>query len=174
MGIEESRGEFLVRLIDKYARHDSAILEIGCKSGKNLYPLAEAGYGNLTGLEADSSRLERLDLLFPGLKNRVRVIEGPVVDRIRDFDDGGFELVFSVGYFEDDAGKADLLDEMARVSSRFTVTIEDERGSPGETPRNYRPEFERRGFEQMEEIDVSSEPGLESVFLARVFQRRAG
>lgn len=174
MGIEQSRGEFLVGLIDRHADHDSAILEIGCKSGKNLHPLAEAGYGNLTGLEEDSARLERVDLLFPGLKDSARVIEGPVAERIRELSDEEFDLVFSVGYFEEDAEKADLLDEMARVASRFVVTIEDERSSRPGTSRGYQPEFESRGFDQVEEIDVSREPDLESVFHARVFERRAG
>jgi len=172
MGIEESRGEFLAGLIGRYARRDSAILEIGCKSGKNLHPLSAAGYGNLTGLEEDSRRLERLDSLFPGLTDRARVIDGPVARRIRDFDNGEFDLVFTVGYFEGDTGQEGLLDEMARVAGRFVLTIEDEREAPGGTSRSYRPEFESRGFEQVEEIDVSRETDLGSVFFARVFARR--
>ena len=172
MGVNESRGRFLVELIDRYEEHDSKILEIGCKSGKNLQPLYEAGYENLTGLEVDGRRLDRLERLFPGLSSRVEVLEGPVLEVISRLADSSFDMVFSVGYFEEDEDRENLFDEMARVARQRILIIEDERDIPGRAPRNFRSVFESRGFEQVEEIDVSIEPDIRSVFFGRVFERR--
>jgi SAM-dependent methyltransferase len=172
MAVEDARGEFLAELIGKYVRPEASILEVGCKGGRNLDPLYRAGMTELTGVEEDPERMGQVEQRFPEVWRRIRVIEGPLVDSMRRFTDGEFDLVFSVGYFEGHADYEGLFDEMARVAASYLVVIEDERPvSDGAPSRDFGKIFTSRGFEQVEEIDVSSLPGLESVFNCRVFRK---
>lgn len=174
MGVEEARSEFLVKLVGKYARPEGSILEVGCKGGKNLDPLYRAGMAELTGVEEDPERVRQIEARFPEVWERVRVIGGPLAESMARFADGEFELVFSVGYFEGDADQEWLFDEMARVTAKHLIAIEDERWrSNGAEGRHFREVFEKRGLQQVEEIDVASLSGLESVFFCRVFRKRS-
>ncbi len=169
MAVEDARGEFLAELIGRYVRPEAGILEVGCKGGRNLDPLYRAGMTELTGIEEDPERIGQVERRFPEVWRRIRVIEGPLTGSMRRFADGEFELVFSVGYFEG-AGDYDwLFDQMVRVASSYVVVIEDERPRSDGTARDFREVFEERGLEQVEEIDVASLPGLQSVFFCRVF-----
>jgi len=172
MEAEEARSNFLVGLIGGYVRPEAAVLEIGCKGGKNLDPLYRAGFTELTGLESSEERVRQIEGRFGDLWERVRVLQGPLEESTGRFADGDFDLVFSVGYFAEDADYQRLFDEMARVTGRYMITIEDERVLPDRTrARDFSEIFEKRGLEQVEEIDVSHQAGLESVFFCRVFKK---
>lgn len=173
MGVDKDRGDFLVTLISRYVRPEGSILEVGCKGGKNLYPLYRAGLTELTGIEESPERVRQIESRFPEVWERVRVIQGPLEKSMSGFADGEFEMVFSVGCFEEERDYGPVFDEMARVADRFLIVIEDERKKPGDGPgRNFRELFEKRGLGQVEELDVAAQPGLDSVFFCRVFEKK--
>lgn len=173
MGFLAARGEFLVGLIGRYARPDSSILEVGCRAGKNLAPLHDAGFVGLCGVEEDARRVGLLREGHPQLDD-ARIINAPAGEAVAAFADGEFDLVFTVGFFEGPGGDyAGLFAEMARVAGAYLVTIEDERpGEPGGAPTSYRSVFEPLGFAQVEEAGLGGLTDLNSVFTARVFKKR--
>lgn len=172
MDVEEARGGFLAGLLGRYVRPEAAILEIGCKGGKNIDPLYRAGMIELTGIEESPERVSQLEARFPDIWGRANVIQGPLDVSMGRFADGEFDLVFSVGYFEEDADYEHLFDEMARVAGKYVITIEDERELPRRSgARDFGKTFESRGLRQVEEIDVAGKTGLESFFYCRVFKK---
>ena len=173
MGFEEARGEFLVRLMSRYATHGSSILELGCRAGKNIAPLFDAGFEDICGVEEDARRVGLLSETHPRL-GAIRIINAPVKEAVTAFADGGFDVVFTVGFFEGPrGGHARLFAEMARVARSHLVIIEDERPrGTGDEAVNYRDVFEPLGFTQVEETALGVLPELESVFTARIFEKR--
>ncbi len=169
MSVEEERARFLVGLVRKYVLPEETVLEVGCKGGRNLDSLYNAGFTQLTGLEPSEERVGQIEERYPELWERVSVIYGRPESTATRFRDSEFDLVFSVGYFEGSESDERVLDEMARLSGRCLISIEDERSG-----RDYRRSFESRGLRQVEQVDISRVPGLESVFLARVFQKSEG
>jgi hypothetical protein len=65
-----------------------------------------------------------------------------------------------------------LFSEMVRITNRYLITIEDERGvSWRYFPRNYKKIFKSLGMKQVCQYHCSEAEGLNSNFWARVFTK---
>lgn len=170
MGFLEARCEFLATLIGRYTQPGWNILEVGCRAGRNLATLFDAGFKELSGVEGDARRVAVLREDFPRLRD-ARIVNAQFLEAAAAFPDGEFDLVFTVGFFEGGpAGYSRFFDEMARLAGRCLVVIEDERQrDEGAGPFSYRNAFEPLGFSQAEELELAGLPELDSVFTARVF-----
>lgn len=173
MGVEESRAEFMVDLMGRYAGTDSRILEVGCRAGNNLVPLYRAGFRHLEGIEGNPGKVRLFRDSYPGISERIKVYCGEPRDLLARYSNGEFDVVFTVGFFFDKAGDFGwLYPELARITSGHLISIEKEGGTePTQKETSYKSLYEPYGLHEIESIDVSAVEGLESVFFARIFER---
>ncbi len=169
----DEKSELLLRLIEKYADHQSRILEIGCNVGRNLNCLYTAGFRRLEGIEISEEAVELLKQSYPEMGGNSGIHNAPVEDIIKEFEDGEFDIVFTMAVLEHIHRDSEwIFAEMVRTTRGFLVTVEDERGiSWRHFPRNYRKVFERLGLKQIEEFKCDEVDGLGRNFYARVFQK---
>jgi SAM-dependent methyltransferase len=169
----KERSQFLVELLKKYADSQSVILEIGCNVGRNLNYLFLAGFKKLVAVEISKEAIKQLKQSFPELAKYAKIYNMPVEEIITKFEDGAFDIVFTMAVLEHihpDSGF--IFSEMARITKRFLVTIEDEQGvSWRHFPRNYAKVFESLGLEQIENFNCRKVLGLGGDFFARVFKK---
>jgi hypothetical protein len=162
----EARAAYLVELLTKYAEKGWRILEVGCREGDNLASLWNAGFRNLLGLESRAEKVRTFKQRRPDITGRVDVIEGPIEEAVRGLDDGAFDLVFTVGFLFDRTGDYGwLFPELARLTGRCLIAIEDERSGP---PTGV---LEELGLKELESEELRQKKELDSVFTVRVFQR---
>jgi len=166
MDVDQARAEFLVVLLRKYANNDSMILEVGSREGDNLASLLTAGFTRLSGLEGNVAKVAALQERHPEVALQVAVTAGPVDSSLRGIADITFDLVLTVGFLFDKEGDfAWLFPELARVTRRYLISIEDE--SSG----SLKGIFEGMGLNEVEAVDLSALKEMESVFFARVFEK---
>lgn len=170
----EGRCELLLELLGMRVGRDGAILELGCNVGRNLNALARVGYENLTGIEISGRALDVGRAHFASLKG-VELINGTLEEELVKLKKRGYDLVYSMAVLEHVHSESEaVFAQIARISGRYVVTIEDERyESWRHFPRNYRKVFEGLGMEQIEEKNCLGIDGLNSYFFARVFEKSA-
>jgi len=169
----KERSQFLVELLKRYADSSSVILEIGCNVGRNLNYLFLAGFKKLVGIEINKKAIRLLKQSYPELARYAKIYNKPVEEVITGFKNGAFDIVFTMAVLQHIHPDSEFIfSEIARVTNRFLVTIEDERGiSWRHFPRNYKRVFESLGLEQVEEFNCRGVPGLGGNFSARVFKK---
>ena len=166
MEIAEARAEYLVALVSKYVEQDSRILEVGCREGDNLVSLWNAGFTNLLGLESSAEKVRTFENRHPDIAERVGVTEGPIEEAVRGLEDAAFDLVFTVGFLFDRTGGYDwLFPELARLTGRHLIAVEDERSG------SLTGVLVQLGLKEVESEDLREKKGLDSVFTVRVFER---
>lgn len=146
----------------------AAILEVGCNAGRNLAYLHRQGWTNLAGIDISEQALAVARETFPELAD-AELICGSLEDVLPAIGDGQFDLVFAMAVLEHVHYDADhVLDHVARVAGSWLITIENEIGaSSRHFPRNYRKEFESRGWRQVTEMPTV---GINYTFTSRIFQ----
>lgn len=166
MDVAASRAEYLVALVGRHAAKDSKILEIGCREGDNLASLWRAGFTELEGLESSAEKVNTFKERHPDIAGGVSVTVGPIEELAGGMADAAFELVLTVGFLFDRTGDHGwLFPESSRLTRRHLISIEDERsGSLKDT-------YERLGLKEVEAADLSVIEELNSVFVARVFEK---
>jgi len=169
----KERSLFLVELLKRYADSQSVILEVGCNVGRNLNYLFLAGFKKLVGVEISKDAIRLLKQSFPELAKYAKIYNMPVEEIITEFEDGAFDIVFTMAVLEHIHPDSEFIfSEMARITKRFLVSIEDEQGvSWRHFPRNYKRVFESLGLEQVEEFNCSGVHGLGGDFFLRVFKK---
>lgn len=169
------RSIFLLNLVKKYMDEKSKILEIGCNVGRNLNELFSGGFKNLSGIEISKNALETMKTAYPDMAKVVEVYNNPVEDKIKDFDDNAFDVVFTMAVLEHIHTDSEFIfSHMARITKKILITIEDEKGlSWRHFPRNYKKVFEGLGLKQFEEIGFGNAkiPGLTKHFVCRIFKK---
>ncbi len=173
--VGKERSDFLVNLVKKLNPQPASILEIGCNVGRNLQYLLNAGYPNLTGIEISNQALEALKRYFPDLSGVAKTINLPVELALPQFQDGSFDLVFTLAVLEHVHPEEDgIFREINRITRNHLITIEDERHqSERHFPRNYKKIFTKLDFREIvsyrgnKMVDI----GLDRNFIARVFNK---
>lgn len=61
----EARSQFLGEIMNKYAKPNSIILEVGCNVGRNLNYLFLAGFRRLSGIEISEKAVQLLKESYP-------------------------------------------------------------------------------------------------------------
>jgi 2-polyprenyl-3-methyl-5-hydroxy-6-metoxy-1,4-benzoquinol methylase len=164
------RSKFLVGVMKKYVSGGERILELGCNVGRNLWYLANAGYGNLHGIEINPKAIKIGKSV--GAHDIIKYYKGTILDRLMVLK--SFDVIFSVAVLmhmhPDEWEKVKPL--MASIAQSYIITFEsevDKEGKLRNIGRNYRKEFEDLGFYQVEEHkDV---PGLSKAYKARVLKK---
>ena len=171
-----ARSMLLLELVRQHLSVDPArasILEIGCNVGRNLNYLFGAGYLNLTGIEISENAVRLLRQEFSALAAASRIHVAPVEEKIREFVDGEFDLVFTMAVLEHVHDQsAWIFTEMVRVTKELLITVEDEREvSERHFPRNYGRVFTMVGMKEIHSLRCDSIEGLGPGFFARIFRK---
>lgn len=176
--VSPRRSELLVRLIrDTVSTPEPSVLELGCNVGRNLECLRrEAVAGSLAGIEISDAAVRAMREHYPELAQTARILNCAAEQALPTLDDGAYDVVFTMAVLEHIHPSSEwIFGELARVSARWLITIEDERSlSLRHFARNYRTVFEPLGLSQVQEIDslktwvADGAPQL----VARVFEKR--
>jgi SAM-dependent methyltransferase len=123
--------ETLADALSYYADEDAAVLEVGCSSGRHLAHLLDSGFENLTGVDINGESFEVMAEYYPELAAAGTFHTGAVEDVVPGFDDGQFDVVYSVETLQhihpDDEW---VFEELVRVTDDLLVTAENEGNSP--------------------------------------------
>lgn len=106
------------------------VLEVGCNVGANLRWIAgEIGAENVWGIDVNTKALDELRRVLP-----VHAIHASA--RALPFDDGAFDLVFTMGVLIHQSPESlpDVMREIVRVSSRWVLCGEYYAPEPTEVP----------------------------------------
>lgn len=173
--IGNEKSKFLYKLIDEHLPDRSArILEIGCNVGRNLNYLFDKGYTNLTGVEISSYALQVMKNTFAKLAD-IRIFNSPIESQIGKFSDDEFDVVFTMAVLVHIHKDSEFIfEEMARITKRFLVTIEIEKGLGIKNfQRNYGKIFSKFGLREIKTIDCKNIDGFgKSNIVCRVFEKR--
>ncbi len=105
---------------------DTALLEVGCGSGRTLQIIRGWGYSRAIGIDNSPRSIELC--AQRGLRAGKEVF---LMDAARTaFSDGSFSLVFAEGVLEHFPDFSPLVREMCRVSSRYVLLIQPNHFSP--------------------------------------------
>ena len=169
----KERSEFLVEIIKRYSQQDAKILEIGCGVGRNLHYLFCAGYKRLYGIEINEDSIRVLKENFSEMENHAKIYNMPIEEKIMDFQNGEFDVVFTMAVLEHIHTDSEwVFPEMARITKNLLITIEDEHTYHWRHfPRNYKRVFEQFGMQQIGESDCTSIYGLGKIFAGRIFKK---
>jgi SAM-dependent methyltransferase len=169
-----SRSQLLIDVIERYAKPNTRILEIGCNVGRNLDYLFKAGFVNLSGIEINEEAVRLLKQSFPEMAGQTTIYNAPLEESIVRFGDGEFDIVFTMAVLEHiHRDSSWVFPEIVRITNGYLITIEDERARSWRCfPRNYQRVFEPLGMTQVEEVRCDEVDGLGSNFYARAFSKR--
>ena len=172
---QEPRSKLVYELIGPILNtKDVKILELGCNVGRNLDYLLTKGYVHLTGIEISNHALQTGKRIYPLLFAYCKFINGSIEEFLPQLEP--FDIIFSLATLEHIHNKTanSVFNSIAKQST-WIITIEDEKThSPRHFPRNYKKEFEKRGFKQIYEKTNLQDYYLSSNFIARVFKKKEG
>jgi len=121
----------LADVLGHYAHDDAAILELGCGSGRHLAHLRSQGYKNLTGIDINDEAFDVMADHYPRLAETGTFLTGAIEDRLAEFEDDAFDVVYTVETLQhihpDDEW---VFEEVARVTGDLLIAAENEGNSP--------------------------------------------
>lgn len=130
-------------------RPDDAILDVGCNCGRALNYLRSRGFTNLHGIEIGQAAVDRMGEIFPETRALAKVEVGSAPEVLRHHPDRQYALVFCHSVLVNIPSSFNsVVADMARVSSRYVVLIENE-ASWTSFPRDFQRMFEAEGFRQV-------------------------
>ncbi|NHN60598.1 MULTISPECIES: class I SAM-dependent methyltransferase [Halorussus] len=123
--------ETLAAVFDHYVDRDAAVLEVGCSSGRHLAALLDEGYRNLTGIDINDDSFDVMADHYPRLAETGTFHTGAIEDLVPEFDDGQFDVVYSVETLQHvHPDNAWAFEELIRVTDDLLITAENEGNSP--------------------------------------------
>jgi SAM-dependent methyltransferase len=123
--------ETLATVLSYYADDSAAVLELGCSSGRHLAALREAGFENLTGIDLNDDAFDVMAEYFPRVAETGTFHTGAIEDVLPEFDDGAFDVVYSVETLQHvHPDETWVFEEVIRVTDDLLVTAENEGNSP--------------------------------------------
>ena len=96
----ETRSQFLLEIMRRYAAPNAKILEIGCNVGRNLNFLFMNGFTNLEGIEISKDAVKLLEQTYPEMARHTKICNMPVEEIIGEFRDNKFDVVFTMATLE--------------------------------------------------------------------------
>ena len=160
-GPDES-SERLADVLEDHIHSSSAVLELGCSSGRHLKYLHDRGYEDLAGIEINEEAIDVMQETYPDVAEAGTVFADSIESVVSSMDDREYDAVFSVQTLQHIHEDSEwVFDEIRRITDRVLVTVEIEgdRGgddvsvrSVGDVPltyRNWKHVFEGEGLEQV-------------------------
>ncbi|MBV9462961.1 MAG: methyltransferase domain-containing protein [Verrucomicrobiae bacterium] len=168
--LDELSRKLLDQIMQRVGPADS-ILDLGCNVGRELNALWVQGHRRLTGVEIGLEPVQAMARIFPELAAGARILNCSMTEGVRQFGDGEFRLVYAHGSLVSlTARQQFVFDEIARISSRFVITVENE-WSWMLFPRDFRKVFEDRGFVQVHSEEYTT-PGTTKKAALRVLEKQ--
>lgn len=154
----------------------SKILEIGCNTGRNLNFLFSSGFLNLYAIEISTIALKNFENAYPKTFDSTHIFNGPVENHIEMLENNSIDIIFTMVVLTHihDVVANDVFYNMARVTKKYIILIEDEFGiTQRNFPRNYKSIFEKHNMLQIksERFDGNHRIQLGSNFVMRVFKK---
>ena len=136
----------LLNEVDRHAPdHETAILDLGCNSGRHLDQLWRRGYRNLTGVDGMGEALRIMGENFPQMTADAHIHHDLFQRLLTRQQDGAFDLVYSHGATVELVHPSfDIVRHLCRVTRRHVILLIDE--NQHAYPRFWQHEFRRNGF----------------------------
>ncbi|KAB1187447.1 MULTISPECIES: bifunctional 2-polyprenyl-6-hydroxyphenol methylase/3-demethylubiquinol 3-O-methyltransferase UbiG [Haloferax] len=119
--------ESLVRLFERVLDPTARILELGCGPGRHLSHLRDHGFENLHGIDINEESFEVMAEAYPDLADEGTFYADAIEHTVTEFEDGYFDVLYSIETLQhihpDDEW---VFEELARVTSEYVVTVENE------------------------------------------------
>jgi len=123
----DETSEAIRGIVERRVDRDAHVLELGCSSGRHLAHLYEHGFENLTGIDVNADAVDVMADTYPDLAAQGTFYVDAIEDVVGDFDDGQFDVVYSVETLQHLHGDAEwVFAELARITDALLVTVENE------------------------------------------------
>lgn len=133
----------------------SSILDLGCNVGRNMEFLYHKGYHNITGIDINRHAIDIMQKNFSEMAAHSKIYNDAFENILPNINNP-FDIIFTCGvlmHIHKDSES--LFGEIARLSGRFLITFEDEKGAARKNfPRNYKDIFENLGMKQVHEEKI--------------------
>ncbi len=165
----------MYEIISKHFTTDAKILELGSNVGRNLNHLFNNGYKNLLGIEINEGAIKLMTKEYPGLSKNVGIINNPIEDVIKQFDNEHFDLIFAMAVLEHIHPESRwVFGEMVRTSKNILAIEDEETISKRHFPRDYEIIFGGKfGMHEIEVQRCGKFNGLSERFVMRLFTKEA-
>lgn len=124
-------------------------------------------------MEISEEAINLMKQAYPEMANQIKIWNSPVEPVIKNFEDGAFDVVFTMAVLEHIHHDSEFIfSEIVRISGKYIITIEDEKGvSWRHFSCNYKRIFEHLGTKQIYELNCREIEGLGPAFYVRVFKK---
>lgn len=166
---ETARSDYLVSLMDQYAKKDDKIFELGCNIGRNLNHLYINGYSNLASVEINSGALEQLRKNFPEMAANSQLHNSAAEEFMPTLEDNSFDVMYTMAVLLHIHPDSEwIFEHMVRATRKHLIIIEAEASVEYKLyARDYKTIFESLGM-----TEVFSEPmPVMSNYTTRVFKK---
>ncbi|MDF9744952.1 class I SAM-dependent methyltransferase [Natrinema salsiterrestre] len=123
----DHRSESIRSRLERFVDRDASVLELGCSSGRHLAYLSEHGFDDLAGIDVNDDAFDVMAESYPELAAAGTFYHGTIEDVVAAFDDGRFDVVYSVETLQHIHPDSEwVLEDIARITDDLLVTIENE------------------------------------------------
>jgi len=167
---EVERSQYLLGILDRYAKKNDRIFELGCNIGRNLNHLYTNGYKNLETVEINANALAQLKQSFPEMAQAVKLNNASAEEFMPGLSDGQFDVIYTMAVLLHIHPESEwIFEHMARATAQHLVVIEAESSVEYKLyARNYKAIFEGYGM-----TEIFSEPmPVMGNYTTRVFRKQ--
>jgi len=160
--------QILLNIINEYFENKEVkILELGCNVGRNINKLFENGFKNLFAIEINSEAIKLMEKSFPQTFSSTKIYETSIENKIKEFSNNQFDIVFSMAVLMHVHNDSDwVFEHIARISKKKLIIIEHEKiKSKKVFLRNYKNIFEKFGLKEIKSFYLKDE------YICRIFTR---
>ena len=154
---------------DSLDNKEIKILELGCNVGRNINKFFENGFKNLFAIEINSEAISLMKKSFPNTFSSTKIFESSIENKIKEFSDNQFDLVFSMAVLMHIHNDSDwIFQHIARITKKNLIIMENENIKARKNfPRNYKNTFEKFGLKEKKSFN------LEDGYICRIFSRQS-
>ena len=152
-----TNSRILVDIVNQYFNDKNIkIFELGCNVGRNLNKLFENGFKNLYAIEINSEAIKLMEKSFPDTFSCTNIFQTSIEDKIKEFSDKEFDLVFSMAVLMHIHYDSDwIFEHLVRITKKYLIIMEHETGIARKNfPRNYKIIFEKLGLKEINSFSL--------------------
>ncbi len=123
----DKRSEAVRSRLERFVGRDTAVLELGCSSGRHLAHLHDHGFEDLHGIDVNDDAFDVMAETYPDLAADGTFYHDTIEAVVGDFADDRFDAVYSVETLQHLHPDAEwVLEELTRITADLLVTVENE------------------------------------------------